>query len=415
MNFDEKSFLEDLSGLIEIKSVKGSCGEVNEKYPLGEGIGKALEYMASLGEKYGFKIKNLDNKCVYTEAGSGNKLIGILVHADTVDADKKWTYNPFKLTCDNGKIYGRGVADDKGAAVLLLHVMKYLKDNELLKDKRVRLIIGGDEESGDWECMKRYKETEEIPDMSFSPDGDYPVVYAEKGILKIKIYKKNNDKEFMFEGGKTANMVPDYAECSYHGRKFSANGKSAHSMEPHKGENAVMKLVKILNENGIENDFTSLIKCADVKGFDIEFCDRASGELTINPSIAKVYGNEQSLICDIRYPVTHNADEIMDCIKERVSGLGYELAIISHNPPLYVDKDSHLVTTLLNVYNEFTNESAKPVSMGGGTYARAFPNAVAFGIWFPKTESSIHKADEWWSLSDIRKNFEIMVEALKRL
>ena len=415
MSFDEKSFLSDLSGLIEIKSVKGDCGEVNSEYPLGKGIGEALEYMVDLGNKYGFKTKNLDNKCIYIEAGEGEKLVGILVHADTVGVDNKWTYEPFKLTVDNGRIYGRGVVDNKGSAVMLLHAMKYLKDNDLIRGKRVRLIVGGDEEAGDWECISRYKETEEIPDISFSPDGDYPVVFAEKGILKIKISKKNDDKEFMFEGGKTANIVPDFAECSYHGRKFSANGKSAHSMEPHKGENASIKLAGILKENGIKNDFTELLSRANVKDFDVELCDRASGELTINPSIAKVYGNEKSLICDIRYPVTHNADEIVERIRNSISDLGYEVEISSHNLPLYVDKDSHLVTTLLNVYNEFMNRNDKPISMGGGTYARAFPNAVAFGTWFPEDESAIHKADEWWSLDAIKKNYEMMIEAIKRL
>lgn len=415
MNFDEKSFISDLSGMIEIKSVKGDCGAVNEKYPLGEGIGKALEYIEDLGKKYGFTTKNLDNKCVYIEAGEGEKLLGILVHADTVGVDDKWTYDPFKLTLENDILYGRGVADNKGSAILMLHVMKYLKENNLIKGKRVRLIVGGDEEAGEWECIKRYKETEEAPTVAFSPDGDYPVVFAEKGILKIKLSKKNDDKEFSFSGGKTANIVPDFAECSYHGRKFSFIGKSAHSMEPHKGVNASLKLAEKLYSEGVSNDFVTLLMRANVKDFDIELCDRASGELTVNPSIARVYGNEKSLVCDIRYPVTHNADEITERIRKSVADLGYSLEVLSHQLPLYVDKESHLVKTLLNVYNEFTGKNDKPVSMGGGTYARAFENAVAFGVWFPEKESAIHKENEWWAICDIKKNFEIMTEAVKRL
>jgi len=263
--------------------------------------------------------------------------------------------------------------------------------------------------------MTRYKKTEQIPDISFSPDADYPVVFAEKGILKIKISKENTLKGFIFEGGKTANIVPDYAFCECNGKKYEANGKSAHSMEPHKGENACLKLAKVLNDNGVNNDFTDLLNRANTKDFDIELSDRASGELTINPSIARVNENEKYLICDIRYPVTQNSDEIIKRIEGKVSVLGYTVKEESHNPPLYVDKNSHLVTTLLNVYNECTGRNDKPVSMGGGTYARAFPNAVAFGIWFCDKESAIHKPDEWWEISDIEKNYEIMIEALKRL
>lgn len=415
MEFNEKQIISHLSRLIEIKSVKGDCGEVSEKYPLGKGIGEALEYVESLGKEMGFKTKNLDNKCVCVEMGEGEKLLGILVHTDTVNVDDKWTYEPFKLTQVGDKLYGRGVVDNKGSVILMLHAMKYLMDNNLIGDKRVRLIVGGDEESGDWECIKRYKETEETPDISFSPDGDFPVVFAEKGILRIKISKKNEDKEFIFEGGKTINVVPDFAKCSYHGRNFEAIGKSAHAMEPHKGENAVIKLADILEGKGISNSFTKMLKLANVKNFDIEFFDRASGELTINPSVARVYGNECSLICDIRYPVTHNAEEIRDRIQKQISDLGFKVEITGHQKPLYVEKNSHLVSTLLNVYNEIMGRNEEPVAMGGGTYARAFPNAVAFGTWFPEKEAVVHKPNECWSIEDMKKNFEIMVEAIKRL
>ena len=152
--YNEKQFVSDLSGLIEIKSVKGNCGDVTEKYPLGEGIGHALEYTAAVAEKYGLKTVNLDNKCCYVEAGKGERLIGVLVHADTVDVDSQWTYEPFKLTETEDKIYGRGVSDNKGAVILMIHVLKYLSDNGFLNDKRVRLIVGGDEENGGWDGMK---------------------------------------------------------------------------------------------------------------------------------------------------------------------------------------------------------------------------------------------------------------------
>ena len=413
--FDEEKFLKELYGLIAIKSVRGNCGEVTEDYPLGKGIGEALSYILALGREYGMKTVNLDNYCGYIEVGSGKRLLGILVHADTVDAGSDWTHEPFKLTREGDKIYGRGVVDNKGAAIVTLHAMKYLTDNGLIGDKRVRLIIGGDEESGEWKCIERYKKTEEIPEIAFSPDGDYPVVFAEKGILKIKIFKENDDKDFIFEGGKTINVVPDHAEAFYRGRKFSQKGVPAHSMEPYKGVNAVLKLGEELEQNGISNSFIKLLKIADAKAFDIQFCDRASGELTINPSVAKVHGRENYLICDIRYPVTCSAEEILERINNKTAELGYKSVILNHQKPLYVERESHLVSTLLEVYNEITGYNAKPVAMGGGTYARAFKNAVAFGTWFPNEESMAHKPDECWSIKAAKKNFEILSEAIKRL
>ena len=415
MDFDMGNFIGDLGHLIAIKSVKGNCGEISDEYPLGKGIADALKYLLSLGEKFGMKTKNLDNCCGYIEIGEGEKLLGILVHADTVDAGDNWTHAPFMLTLDGDKIYGRGIADDKGGALITLYAMKYLKENNLIKDKRVRLIIGGDEESGEWECIKLYKKTEEIPDIAFSPDGHYPVIYAEKGILKIKISKENDDKEFVFSGGKTVNAVPDFAECTYRGKNYTEKGKTAHSMKPYMGVNAVLNLGKQLETNGISNSFTKLLASANPTDWDIAFCDRPSGELTVNPSVAKVHGRENYLICDIRYPVTCSADEIMEAISKKVSKLGYKAEALNHQKPLYIEKDSHLISTLLSVYNEITGEDAKPVSMGGGTYARAFPNAAAFGTHFPDTESVEHQPDEYWKISDIEKNFKILSEAIKRL
>lgn len=414
-NFDINAIFSDLSGLISIKSVKGNCGEVNEEYPLGKGIGEAISYTLKVGEKFGFKTVNLDNTCGYIEAGSGEKLLGILVHVDTVEADGKWDYEPFKLTVTDDKIYGRGVADNKGAAILVLHAMKYLSDNNLLEGKRVRLIVGGDEEAGEWECIKRYKKTEEEPDIAFSPDGDYPVVFAEKGILRVKLSKDCTIPDFMFEGGNVINMVPDSAKAVVCGKEYSEKGVSAHAMEPHKGVNAVLKLAETLENSGISNDFTKLLLTADVKGWNIELCDRPSGELTLNPSVARVNEKENYIICDIRYPVTVNYNDILERIQKSVEKTGYKVYEAGHQKPLYVDKNSHLVSTLLTVYNELTGRNDKPVSMGGGTYARAFDNAVAFGMWFPETPSCMHKPNEYFIIEEYKKNFEIITEAIKRL
>ena len=59
--------------------------------------------------------------------------------------------------------------------------MKAVAENMKLS-KRVRLILGLNEEK-DWECINYYKRNEELPTISFSPDGNFPCIYAEKGFL----------------------------------------------------------------------------------------------------------------------------------------------------------------------------------------------------------------------------------------
>ena len=84
-------------------------------------------------------------------------------------------------TISDGKIFGRGAIDDKGPVVSSLYAMKAVMDNCKL-NKRVRLILGLNEEN-DWKCIDHYKEVEELPTVGFSPDADFPCIYAEKSIL----------------------------------------------------------------------------------------------------------------------------------------------------------------------------------------------------------------------------------------
>lgn len=118
----------------------------------------------------------------------------------------------------------------------------------------MRLIIGGDEEGGNWACMNRYKQTEEVPACSFSPDSGYPAIFAEKGIMNI-ILEKELDYQtpaLVFSGGGQINSVPDAAQAVFNGfRPFVLEGKRSHAMEPEKGDNAILKLAAILTSRRI--------------------------------------------------------------------------------------------------------------------------------------------------------------------
>ena len=70
---------------------------------------------------------------------------------------------------------------------------------------------------------------------------------------------------------------------------------------------------------------------------------------------------------------------------------------------------------LLAAYNEVTGENLSPITIGGGTYARALKCGVAFGPLFPGMESTIHQKDERVSIEDFRKMYEIYYHAIKKL
>ena len=344
-------------------------------------------------------------------------MVAVVGHLDTVAADSGWNFEPFDGTIADGKLYGRGTSDDKGPSLVALYAMKALADSGIPLGKRVRLILGGDEEAGGWRCMQRYKQTEELPECAFTPDSEYPVTYAEKAILHIRMTKKleSNVTPIFLEGGNTINVVPAAAKAVVNGVEYTQIGKAAHAMEPQKGVNAVLKLCELLRGKGITHPFLELAKLANPEGLSIAFSDQMSGELTINPSIARVSETEASLSCDLRIPVTVKKEAVLDAIKAAVLPLGFEVSVLHYLPPLFVNPESKLVTTLQRVYEDCTGRDTPPAAIGGGTYARAFENAVAFGALFEDEEVSYHKPNEFWSLDSIRKNFQIMANAIAAL
>ena len=149
INSKKDEMLSELSNLISFKSI--SCENSSSIYPFGEECNKALNYILDLGKKLGFRAKNVDGYCGYIEFGEGNKLVGIIGHLDVVPVSDDWTYNPFKATIIDNKIYGRGAIDDKGPVIASVYAMKAVMDNCKI-NKRVRLILGLNEEKS-WKCI----------------------------------------------------------------------------------------------------------------------------------------------------------------------------------------------------------------------------------------------------------------------
>lgn len=417
INFDEESFLKDLKGFLRIESTNGDAGLITAEAPLGTGINDAINYLLDLGRKFGFKTKNLDGYGGFIEMGEGEEMVAMLTHLDTVAVGSGWSVPPFDLTRQGDKVFGRGAIDDKGPTMVSLYAMKALAESGLTLNKRVRLIVGGDEEGDDWRCMKRYKATEELPICSFSPDSRFPAIFAEKGLMRAYLEKELDPAitPMIFYSGIQINSVPDYAKAIVGGVTYESKGKSAHSAEPHKGINAIFRLTQKLKAKGIKHPFLDLMEIATVDGFDIGLSDEISGELTMNPSIARVDGKSAVLECDIRYPVTIKGSQIEELIAKAVKPLGFTLKIIEEMAPLHVDKESNLIKSLQKIYQEYTGDKSGPVTSGGATYARAFDNAVAFGGRFPGEPNMCHQTDEYWSLISIKKNFDIILKALEVL
>lgn len=211
-----KTMINSVCELIKFKSV--SVETNNPNMPFGETCKNALEYTLNLAEKLGFRTKNLDGYCGYVEFGKGEEMLGIIGHLDVVPAEIQdgWEAPPFEASIRNNKIYGRGAIDDKGPVIASLYAMKAILDSGKTLNKRVRLILGLNEEKA-WKCIHHYKEIgEETPSVGFSPDADFPCIYAEKGILSVRLRHpfavKNKEILNIDCNNNALNVVPKY--CS---------------------------------------------------------------------------------------------------------------------------------------------------------------------------------------------------------
>lgn len=414
---DNKDFIDALTGLLSIKSVSV---DGDDDAPFGKGCAEALDYMLNLCDSFGFRTKKCSNLTGYAEIGEGTEIIGILVHLDVVPEGSGWDYPAFGCTVVDGKIYGRGVSDDKGPAMMCVFAMKELLESGRKLNRRIRIIFGLTEERGVWKDMNYYKETEELPTFGFTPDATFPAVYGEKGILVLKLkmplIKSGVDS---VSGGNAHNMVPDFASAIIGGKEYTAVGKSAHGSLPEKGINAILKLMteinatapgklsKFMTEKFGDTCDGSLIGCA--------LSDKESGNLSLNVGVIEVEADNIAITIDIRYPVTYKGEDIAAIIERESAPYGVLVEIDEHKPPVYMDKNGPLITALMEVYREVTGDDREAYVMGGGTYARAMNNIVAFGPLFPNSPETEHQKNEYMLESEMNLARLIYKKALEKL
>ncbi|MCE7791448.1 dipeptidase PepV [Salipaludibacillus sp. CUR1] len=442
---------------LQIKSVLDEA-TASSYAPFGEGIRKAYNWLLHKAEKDGFTVKGLDGKAAHIEWGEGEDLVGVLCHIDVVPEGEGWTTPAFDADVRNGKIYARGALDDKGPTMAAYHALKLLKDKGVKLGKRVRLIIGTDEES-QWRCVSHYFDREEMPTIGFAPDADFPIIYAEKGIADLTYKLDVGEKQGLirsFNSGSRLNMVPDFASVVMNKKELGAayqlkekfknylahiqaeggvednsdtvlltfRGRSAHGMEPEDGLNAALYLADFLctlplNEKE-KNFFHTLTHYffneSRGKKAGIDHRHKELGDLTLNIGTVKYEGgNNSSIGINLRYP----DGVIFNSVKQRLDRIfasaGFTGSIISHAPPHAVSKDHQLIRTLSKVYENQTGSKADLIAIGGGTYARSLKAGVAFGPLFPGQKDVVHQADEYIDIDNLVKITAMYAEAIYEL
>ncbi|WEV44594.1 dipeptidase PepV [Streptococcaceae bacterium ESL0687] len=465
INFNEEiakrkdDMLEDLFTLLRINSERDDSKATKEA-PFGPGPVEALDKMLEIAERDGFATKNVDNYAGHFEYGDGEEVLGIFAHMDVVPAGFGWDSNPYEPEIRDGKIYARGSSDDKGPTVACYYALKTIKELGLPVSKKVRFVIGTDEESG-WGDMDYYFEHVGVPkpDFGFSPDAEFPIINGEKGNITEYLHFNNSQGGTFtlhsFKGGLRENMVPESATAVFSGDtsldkltadfdafkaakkvtgeitnlgnneyQITVTGKSAHGASPQTGVNGATYLAHFL----MDLDFGGAAKAYLVTAGQILFEDHAGeklgvahtdekmGALSMNAGVFKFDENsdDNTIALNFRYPKGTDEDTIKAEL-EKIEGVASVTKASHGHLPHYVPMDDPLVKTLLDVYEKHTGEKGYEQIIGGGTFGRLLDRGVAFGAQFPGYTDTMHQANEFMPVDYVERAAAIYAEAIYEL
>lgn len=397
----QAEMLESLRRLCAVPSVRA---EAEADAPYGRATVEALNTFLELGRSLGFRAENVDNEAGYLEIGSGETMIAAVCHLDVVPAGTGWTADPFTLREIDDRLIARGTADDKGPLVAVLYGLKALLDEGYEAPCRIRVIVGLNEENGS-SCMRHYCRYEEHPCAGFTADASFPAIYAEKGHIKLYLRgpRPEHSPLLTARGGSAFNMVPGQCKLQLQvGEKTEElvfEGKPAHASMPENGRNAIQLALADLSGRGVADPLVDFFRdClkmeTDGKSLGLA-CRDESGALTLNVGLLEIDAREARLGLDIRYPIHSDGQALLEKLAAKAGLYGLAVDDPDDSVPLDLGQHSPMVTSLMAVYNTLCGTKAEAVAIGGGTYARAVPNILAFGMMFPGDPDCMHQIDEF--------------------
>ena len=437
---NRENVIRDIGRLVAIDSV---MGEEKPGMPFGEGPAQALKLGLEIAGELGLEAHNCEDRMGYAQVGQGTDYLATITHLDVVPS-VGWAEDPFTLRRREGYIIGRGVLDDKGPSVLCLYALKYLKDSGMSLRYPVRALLGINEENH-MADLEYYLANYKAPLFCFSPDANFPLCNGEKGIFHGKVVSWLPMKRVKeIRGGVAANVIPDHAEAWVEAEKLSstervtaekegdlwhltARGIGGHASAPEGTINAIGLLVDYILEQGIlsgaEEDFFYGLQRLHSDpygvnlGLDTE--DMIFTPLTIVGGVIGMEDGHVFQTIDCRYPTTSSGQDIV----AQLTGNWGELAqvhVLSDDKPFYMALDNPAVHVCVDTYNAVTGEQAQPYTIGGGTYARHFPNAVSFGPEHPERPAPdfagpIHGVDEAANIQWLMEALKIYILALMEL
>ncbi len=441
---NESAIVRDIARLVSIPSIEGPAAP---DAPFGIESRRALDCALEIAKELGLAVHNCENKIGYASVGEdcGQGYLATITHVDVVPAGDGWSSDPFTLREREGYLLGRGVMDDKGPSILCLYALKYLQESGIALRYPIRALLGSNEETGMLD-VEHYTEHYPAPLFCFSPDADFPLINGEKGIYHARLVSRHMPENILeIGGGVAANAVPAKAWAVVRASflqssstvqaveqtpgiwRLSSAGISGHASMPEGTVNAIGLLISYLLENRIPSEselpyfslMARLHSATDGSGLGLQSSDPYFTPLTAVGGKILTQDGTVTQTVDCRYGTSTSGAKITGLLQE-ACGNAADVIVDGDNPPFYVGLENPAVQACVESYNLVTGENARPFTIGGGTYARHFPNAVAFGPEHPERPSPdfcgpIHGIDEAARKSDFIEALKIYIVALLRL
>lgn len=351
-------------GLRRMVAIPSIRGKEEPDAPFGRGPKQALEEVLKISTELGFHTKNIDDKIGYAQYGedrSDGAYYGIFGHVDVMPLGEGWNSPPLSLTLREGKLFGRGTLDNKGPILSNLYALYVLKENGVTFDRPVRIVFGTNEETG-FGCVKHYLTKEIPPTFGWTPDCKWPVVYGERGRLKVRVSLPESRVSDLYD---------------------FANRKLLHTN--HRGEE-----------------------------LGIAYQDEDFGMMQLRGETFGIEENQHYVEWTMCYPASCTKSDLLNQITMHLPEKA-TLEVISHWAPVLYDKSSKYVQALQQVYTDVTKSDSIPVTTTGGTYAKIIPNIIAYGPSFPGQRDIAHLPNEWIGVKDLETDTIIYGLALLAL
>lgn len=462
INEHKNEFVTELQGFARIPSVS-RADLAAPGAPFGPDCRKVLDYALARAEHYGFVGKDLNGCAAEITYGDADNALGVVAHLDVVPVGDGWKYPVFGATYlpEYDMMVGRGVSDNKSAAVMTLFAMRMLREFNWPMKHGVKLLCGMSEETGMQDMQMLVDSGYRFPQLSLVPDSAFPVNFAQKGSVDADLSCPCAGNLVQFDAGSVRNVIPDYAVCTVaadadsvkaalakladedacmltvtqcaQGTQIAASGRSGHAARPEKSDNAIQRLCKALTLSGIltgscakaVQELCSLTADSFGESEGVQFEDEVSGKTTLVYGVAHLKDGRLHVLADSRYAISQDGEKLVSALRQNWEGRGFRVDDLGWTRPFYIPKDDPRVTALQEIYHEITGREDQPYTMGGGTYSRVVPGAVTFGpsiigeerdlSFLPEGHGGAHGRDEVVAMEGLRTACMIYTLALAAL